>query len=76
MGGKSSSRLNLTGVDVICSILLLSLLSVEFPEYWLAIGNSDVVLRGSLPFRFVIGVLFFDGGVENKFPLALLLLDS
>ena len=32
-GGKSSSKLNLTGVDVTCTTLFLSFPSDEFPEW-------------------------------------------
>ncbi len=75
-GGKSSSILNLTGVDVTCSTLLLSLLSDEFPEWWLATGDV-VFLACTLPIGLmVILPPFPDGGVENKLPLALLFVES
>ena len=82
-GGKSSSRLNLTGVDVTCNTLLLSLPSDEFPECWLATGES-FIFGDSLTFfdcTLSIGLMvtlppFPDGGVENKLPLALLFVES
>ena len=82
-GGKSSSRLNLIGVEVTWSILLLSFPSDEFSEfvtvtgYLLLFGDFFTFFADTLSIGLVVTLPPLpDGGVEKRLPLALLLAES
>ena len=81
-GGKSSSRLNLIGVEVTFGALTLLFSSDEFPECRpatdaLLFGDFFTFFADTLSIGLVVMLPTFpDGGVEKRLPLALLLTES